>query len=257
MKIDIKNLIHKYIEESNNPDMLSYGRGFLKNISKKLIYIRNYMELAQIYNATVLDVGCGFGWIDLCISIMGNNKIVANDIRESMISTMNEGVADIKKKLGVKFEIQTLLGDICNIKLEPESFDVVFSHQAIEHCQDLEAMFKNCREALKNKGRLILINDSNWLNKKVRKTTVDMWKKRDESQEFIEKLKIKRPIENKGKEPYRIMREKIIEEADPLISKEEMKKIARATAGLTRKNIECAVELYKKEGKLPVPPKAS
>lgn len=79
--------------------------------------------------ARVLDIGCGFDWEAVAISLAANATVVANDIRTEMTSVVKDGVEEIKKE-GAPVKIETLTGDICAIDLPSNSFDAVICQQA-------------------------------------------------------------------------------------------------------------------------------
>src|ERR1019366_7652245 len=92
------------------------------------------VELGRMENGRILDIGCGFGWDAVAISLLAKATVVANDIRPEMTSGVN---------------VETLTGDICNIDLPDNSFDAIICQQTIEHVHDLEALFKVCFRLLK------------------------------------------------------------------------------------------------------------
>lgn len=255
-KKHLKEILRRYITESDSPDVSFYGKSVLDDADKYLLNLKSLIDVAGIYNASVLDIGCGFGWESLLLSLIGNNKVIANDIKESMTSVVDQRIAAMQEVLGTKPNVSSLLGDICKLKLNRGIFDVIYSNEAIEHCHSLEAMFENCYGLLKRGGRLLIINDSNCLNRITVKKNVSMWKLRDSSWEFIEKVKKERPVENQGIEPYEVMRKKIIKNSNPSLLEGDVERIAKATAGLVRQEIESISRQYN-GGVLPAPPALS
>ena len=96
-------------------------------------------------NGRVLDIGCGFGWDAVAISLQANATVVANDIRPEMTSVVEKRVADLNRR-GANLKIETSTADICGDHGLPDgSFNAVICQQAIEHIHDLDALFRKRR----------------------------------------------------------------------------------------------------------------
>lgn len=247
--------IGEYIEGSNNPDLRAYGSVVLSSLGtgRHTWFIKYMMDLGRMYDCRVLDIGCGFGWDSVILALLGNNRVVANDIRDTMIEPLKERVSALRQK-GAPLEIETVTGNICTLSLEPESFDAVFCNEAIEHIHDLDAMFRRCAAILKPGGRCVVANDNNSLDRKNVATIRNMWQRRDRSWDYIEELKRDRPIENRDILPYAVMREQIVRQADPSLGEEAVAAIVDATAGLTQPDIERVAQDYASQTQLPTPP---
>jgi SAM-dependent methyltransferase len=250
---DMKTLVRKYIEESNNLDVQSYGGNFLRHYERGRWLIEHMMDLGRIRNSRVLDVGCGFGWQALIIAISGNNDVVANDIRESMTSVVASRVAALNGAMSAG-RVTPLLGDICSLDIAPASFDAIFSNQAVEHIHDLDRFFARAARALKPGGRMVIANDNNALNRRQFEEVTKMWLLRDRSAEYVDRLKRERPIENADAEPYATMRENVIRRANPNLSSADVARIADATAGMLDAEVEAVARSYAPGGRLPEPP---
>ena len=134
------------------------------------------------------------------------------------------------------------------------SFDVVVSNEAIEHVRDLDKMFRVCADALRPGGRLVLGDSNNVLTPGKVREAAAMWRARDSSWPFVEKLKAERPIENADAEPYAATRRRLIAGAAPAISERALTALTAATAGLVEGDVMAAVGTFERTGELPVPP---
>src|SRR5438045_1542365 len=113
-------------------------------------------------------------------------------------------------------------------------------------------MFRNCARLLKSRGRLILINDSNVLHQETREETLAIWRDREHSWEWVEKLKTWRPIEHAEAKPFAVMREEIVRGANPALSDTSVKAIVENTAGLLKADIQqIAISNYRPGMKFP------
>jgi SAM-dependent methyltransferase len=254
---DWTSWVQEYIEGSDNADFKAY-LGNKSAFDERYVWMtRHLVELGRMQNGRVLDIGCGFGWDAVAISLQANATVVANDIRPEMTSVVESRVEDLKKR-GANVKVETSTGDICgNIGLPEGSFDAIICQQAIEHIHDLEALYRACFRLLKPGGRVILTNDDNVLNRAKFLEAQEMWKRRDTDWEFIEALKKERPIENRDIQPYAVMRRDIVLRANPGLAEGDVTKIVDATAGLTSKEIEPLARSYSSGQKLPTPPHSS
>ena len=254
---DTQQWLAQYIGESDNPDLQDYG-GYLTQDLKSgtatrfIWWLENIIKLGEMWDKRVLDVGCGFGWNAAGVSMLGANQVVANDIRESMTAPIDQRVAALKAK-GAPIEVETLTGDVCALDLPAESFDAIMSTESIEHIHDIERFLSVSYVLLKTGGRIVITNDSNALNKDELEKTTKMWERREHSWEYIEELKKTRPIENADIKPYAVMRQEIVEAANPDLTSEQTKRIVDATAGWTRDRIEGIAKGYTDEISLPTP----
>src|SRR5438270_803959 len=131
---DIPHVITEYIQGSQHPDLQVYRRGlddpgFMQVWQWRL---QHFCELGGFYGKRILEAGCGFGWDAVGLALTGGNEIVASDILPSMIDGMSECLATMEKN-GKKLPVTPLQGDICELDFPPESFDGIFSTEAIEH----------------------------------------------------------------------------------------------------------------------------
>ncbi len=93
----------------------------------------------------VLDLGCGFGENCGEFKKMGADKVVGIDISENML-----GVAKSEHS-----NMDFRYGDIENLSLGNEKFDVVFSSLTFHYIMDFEKLMKNIYSLLENDGCLI------------------------------------------------------------------------------------------------------
>lgn len=251
----LQEIVAFYIQGSQSPDLRTYGKGFLDHFDRAVQAIRQVMSLGRMRSARILDLGCGFGWHALLIALLGDNEVVANDVRELMTENVQNRIAAVEQAFGLSVRVRTLLGDFTTLDVPPRSFDAIFSNQAIEHIHDLDACFRRAYEILRPGGRLVVTNDNNCLTRRHMAKIEQMWRQRETSREFIQELQKERPEENRDAKPYAIMREEIMKSAFPDLAPQAARTLADATAGLTRPDILAAVERFRRDGSLPQPPR--
>ncbi len=253
---EFRQILDLYLDESDNPDFITYSRDILDYYEHWVWEIQYLMRLGKFCGKRVLDVGCGFGWHTVGLAALGGNEVVANDIRETMISALEKRLRVVQKEHSL-LGVERLLGDICALNMGAESYDGIYCHETIEHVHDLDLMFTKCFEILRRGGRAVFTNDNNALCRSVRKNNEELWKKRDREWSFIERLKQERPVENADVEPYAAMRERMVRSANPRLTDEEVTSLVEASAGMVQHEIETLSKRYGAKTKLPSPPKWS
>jgi ubiquinone/menaquinone biosynthesis C-methylase UbiE len=253
----IIDFLDEYMRGSDNPDFVGYREQSLtRDIANKAGFIRGRRKHAEIggyKGKRILDVGCGFGWHAFTYCLIGNNDMVAMDILPSMIDGVNDCVRHMRAK-GVPFKLAPVRGDICKNDFADASFDAIYSNEAIEHVHDIDAMLGECARILRPGGNIILINDCNVLNRKVREDITEMWHQRENDWKWSEYLRSIRPIEHGDAKPFAVRREEIIRAANPSLNDGQVAALVAATPGMLTCDIERLARGYKLGGRLPIPP---
>jgi 2-polyprenyl-3-methyl-5-hydroxy-6-metoxy-1,4-benzoquinol methylase len=238
------DLIEQYMNGSDHPDLKGYReQTYTRDFADKDRFVWSLKHIAKLgdyRSRRILDVGCGCGWQAFTISLLDTgNSIVGLDILPSMIEGMSECVVSMKEK-GTVFNLIPMCGDICdsNLDLNQDSFDAIYSLEAIEHVHDMTRMLERCYALLKPKGNLILGNDANILHPKTRREVTNMWLKRENSWEWCDYLKSIRSIEHGNAKPFSIMREEVVIDAVPELPGHTVERVVGATAGLMKPEIE-------------------
>lgn len=101
---------------------------------------------------SVLDVGCGDGWITANIaSMVKAGKVLGIDQSPEMLAFANKNFSkDCYPNLEFK------LADGQSFILA-DTFDIIFSSFALQWFENKDAFFKNCYNSLKNNGRICFI----------------------------------------------------------------------------------------------------
>jgi ubiquinone/menaquinone biosynthesis C-methylase UbiE len=253
---EIIRKINEYMDASEHPDLVGYRkqtreRDFADS-ERFLWFLRSLASLGGYRNKRILDVGCGFGWHAVGLSLLDpSSEIVGVDILPSAIQGMTECLENFRKKT-TTVRVSGVCGDICKLNLETASFDAIYSTEAIEHVHDIQKMIQSCARLLKRGGNLILVNDQNALNQEVRESIIAMWKKREHSPEWSAYLRSIRPVEHKDAKPFAQVREDIIKAANPTLAPEDVDFLTQQTAGLLKTEIEDLALNYRSGMSLPV-----
>jgi SAM-dependent methyltransferase len=162
-----------------------------------------------------------------------------------MIDGMKECIESMRKKPFADFDLTAICVDICNFDFEPHFFDAIFSNEAIEHVHDMEKMIERCTILLKPGGNLILVNDANMLNRKIRNQVLNIWQQRETSWEWANYLRKIRPVEHRDARPFALMREEIVKAISPNLEPVAVQAVVDATAGLLKPEIERIAKGYR------------
>jgi ubiquinone/menaquinone biosynthesis C-methylase UbiE len=252
---EILDAVHSYMFGSEHPDVVGYRNQSLErdlaNGQRFVSEMENLCRLGDFHKKRILDVGCGLGWQALAVSMIGDNSVVASDILQSMIDGATECVNSLRAR-GLKFDVTPLRGDICGIDLEDESFDGIYSLEAIEHVHDLDRMFDSCARLLRRKGRMIVANDANVLNGNVKREIEAMWNQRERSWEWSNYLRSIRPVEHGEARPFELMRREIVQAANPTLDEASVQSIVDATPGMLKPEIEEIAVSFSTGSSLPI-----
>jgi phosphoethanolamine N-methyltransferase len=132
-----------------------WGEGFLSpGGAAEVAYL---LEGSNIGDCSVLDIGCGLDAVDeLLVARHGARSVVGVDIDPGMLATMAQRI----ERAGLAGRVSALCVRPGPLPLADESFDVVFSKDAIVQIPDKAAVFADAYRVLRPGGCLIV---SDWL----------------------------------------------------------------------------------------------
>jgi SAM-dependent methyltransferase len=111
----------------------------------------------------ILDVGCGNGIAAISFARLGHEVVAIDPDPSSNVGT--GAVNKLKHKLGLK-NILIFTSRAEELDLHDESFDIIYSRQAMHHAYDLNRFVANCTRLLKKGGIFITIRDHVIYNEK-------------------------------------------------------------------------------------------
>jgi len=105
-------------------------------------------------NMRVLDIGCGTGGSAFYMAREHGVNVLGIDLSKNMLEIAND------HKMSMEPKVQTLVNfcymDATKVSFEPETFDVVYSRDAIMHIADKPQLYKNVLKWLKPGGKLLV-----------------------------------------------------------------------------------------------------
>jgi SAM-dependent methyltransferase len=204
-------------------------------------------QVTKAKNASVLDLGCGFGLMATIFALYGSREVVGYDLN-------NEKIECFKKLLlYLNLEIQNVkpaLGDSSKIEYPAEYFDTIIANETFSHVKEMEGSIDEAHRVLKP-GGTILIRDGNnslFLLGKIRRKR--FWRRIEHGPidpSWFRSTDI--PL------PYFEVRQKMILDKFPRIDPWEINFLSRETAGMFGEEIFKAVEDFEKNGKIRNKPK--
>ena len=155
LKVDQPSEAGEYDAAMQTLLQLLWGEGFLSpGGAAEVAYL---LEGNNIAGCSVLDIGCGLGAVDeLLITRHGAASVLGVDIDPALLATMAERI----ERAGLRAQISSLCVKPGPLPLAGNSFDVVFSKDAIVQIPDKAAVFADAYRLLRPGGRLIV---SDWL----------------------------------------------------------------------------------------------
>lgn len=102
-------------------------------------------------NSKILDIGSGYGGGSRFLAQNFGSKVSALNLSD----VENERHRAINKELGLSDLIDVVDGSFENLKYEDETFDIVWSQDALLHSPNKEKVFSEVARVLKNKGEFV------------------------------------------------------------------------------------------------------
>jgi 2-polyprenyl-3-methyl-5-hydroxy-6-metoxy-1,4-benzoquinol methylase len=161
--MDISNYDDEIYEKiynitKNNPDYIKgYGRyavyaeeikfqpnPLLYLIQKEDSYFPIYSYLKDKPKLKILEIGCGLGYMTYALKMQGH-EVIGCDISE-------EAINFAKETFGDNYKICDILE---NSSFEPQSFDLIFGTELIEHIPNVRDFIQNCSTLLIDGGSIL------------------------------------------------------------------------------------------------------
>lgn len=103
--------------------------------------------ISDLKNKTVLDLGCGYGWHCQYAIDSGAKEVIGIDASYKML--------DEARKRHSHSLISYENYDLCHYTYPPHTFDVVISNLVLHYIEDLEEIYHNVFQCLKENGTFV------------------------------------------------------------------------------------------------------
>jgi len=198
-----------------------------------------------ISDSSLLDVGCGHGIDCISAAMLGASYTVGIDVDKLGISHMRKVLRNLETQ-GFNLNVEPVLHNVVEgIPFEDNSFDIVFLIEAISHIVQLDRVLHEIHRVIKPTGALVINDSNNQLRRGIEGRTREVWERwengpRPDAEQFPQ-----------HERSYRAMRKHMIQDKYPLLSEEEVDKLAAATTGQYGEGIWRIVIQYLRTGHIP------
>lgn len=120
-------------------------------------------------NQTVMDIGCGDGFISIAVA-KSVNKVVAVDISKEMLRELAK-----KSKENNVTNIQLIESDGQDIPIEDDSIDIIFANMYLHHIEEPDIAIKEMRRLLKPGGKVFIADLYEYNNIELKEKMHDLW----------------------------------------------------------------------------------
>ncbi len=238
------------IEKEFSPYFYRYFSRFFKNPKKFDGYIELCWYLSHVTkakNASVLDLGCGFGMMATLFGLFGAKEVIGYDLNTEKIDLFKKLLLYLDPKVG---NVKPVLGDSSKIEFPDECFDVVVTNETLSHVREMECTIEEIYRILKPGGRLLVRDGNNGLFFLGRMRRRRFWQK-------IERGPVD-PSMFRSTDiplPFIEVRKKMILEKFPKMDREKIQLLSRETVGMFGNEIFEAAGKFEKTGRIPARPK--
>ncbi|NQX84199.1 MAG: class I SAM-dependent methyltransferase, partial [Mycoplasmataceae bacterium] len=168
----IDTQVRMNIAQFDNAMELYYpeSAGYMRDAKKHIVRLCeecNFLDAVKLLdwnvylkpNATVLDLGCGGGWLTAYLSSFENvENLYAVDSSHYFISEMMPDVVKLMK--GSLEKVKSIEGFFSPLLFDDGFLDVVAVSSALHHADNLETVLKEIRRVLKKDGYLVIANET-------------------------------------------------------------------------------------------------
>lgn len=103
--------------------------------------------LPDLAGKQVIDLGCGYGWFCRSAREAGAANVLGIDLSEKMLARARELTDDS----GISYQ----RGDLAQLTLHGQTFDLAYSQLALHYLPDLAPLFSTLYQALQPGGWLV------------------------------------------------------------------------------------------------------
>ncbi|MCW4033993.1 MAG: methyltransferase domain-containing protein [Candidatus Bathyarchaeota archaeon] len=136
---DFQSFIQQLPKNESSLHLLDYASLFRLKLIHNLV--------GDVKDKTILDLGCGNGSISYLLWYLGANVYSVDISKQALFDTKN---------LGTGFDSNICQGDATMLPFKPESFDLVFCVETLEHIQDDQTAIKQIEKVSKSGGTIVL-----------------------------------------------------------------------------------------------------
>ena len=125
------------------------------------LYNTKFVDEADIAHKNILDIGCGFGWMELNLLTRGAAKIIGTEMNEKGLESAKKDILDPR--------VNFVVGNALALPFSDNNMDTIISWEVIEHVpKETESkMFSEAHRVLKSGGAFYLSTPFNSFPSKI------------------------------------------------------------------------------------------
>jgi len=153
----IQQLLQKprtFIEKEFSPYFYRYFMRYSnpKKFDGYLSLCKYLFQVTKSKDASVLDLGCGFGLIATIFGLYGAREVVGYDLNDEKIRCFKKMLLYLN--LEIK-DVKPVLGDSSKIEYPDEYFDVVIANETFSHIREMGKSIREVYRVLKIGGKFL------------------------------------------------------------------------------------------------------
>ena len=121
-----------------------------------------FLMLPELFNPTILDIGCGSGVPTLELARLSNGQIIGIDISQPLLDELTRKI----EAAGLSNRVQTVKSSLFEMDFPDERFDLVWAEGSV-YVIGFEQGLKSWRRLIKPKGFLVVHDETDDLTKKL------------------------------------------------------------------------------------------
>jgi ubiquinone/menaquinone biosynthesis C-methylase UbiE len=218
-----------------------------KKFNGYLALSKYLFQVTQAKNASVLDLGCGFGLMATIFGLYGSREVVGYDLNDEKIECFRKLLLYLNSEIQ---NVKPVLGDSSKIEYPDEYFDVIITNETFSHFREIEESIQEVYRVLKPGGTFLIRDGNNSLFLIGKISRRRFWRTIEQGPvdpSWFRSTDI--PL------PYFTIRQKMILDKFPQMDAVKIDFLSRATAGMFGEEIFKAVDDFEKKGKIPNKPK--
>jgi SAM-dependent methyltransferase len=231
--------------QEQDPWVKEYVSGYVESQSGESIR-RAYLRLLELggcspVGADILDAGCGLGLGLVAYGLQGARRLRGVDALPELVTLARVYLPLLPKQI----DLELCHADARETGFPDRSFDVVISVEAVSHMLDVDGFLAEAARVLRPAGRLIISDGNNRRHRSTREYNLRLY----ETTEFG-----KDPgspgteYQHLVREPYVTKRARIVRDAAPQLTRDQVDFLALHTSGMVEAEITSIVRRYVERG---------
>jgi ubiquinone/menaquinone biosynthesis C-methylase UbiE len=112
----------------------------------------------DVYQKSVLEIGCGHGGICIFAALVGAKNVVGIDLSDSALKTAEKLKLKVQGEINFKLNVSFKEMFAENLEISDGSLDVIIADNVFEHVTNVEVVMKECSRVLSKGGKVIVPN---------------------------------------------------------------------------------------------------